>query len=215
MTTNNSTPLPLTAQTIPQRGTLLIQDAFTQTDLRHGLVDAAFLNEWVRTLFSECSEDPDIYGYETGKKWGELYYQFLSGHLAQNPSENLSKPQDYLKDEVTEQINTNFSYMGFGQFRITEGNKFYTIELKNPFILIPELTDGKQMAETLSGFFASLFSLFSGKELECIPVPPEEQADTLRFTISIKSVTEELLSQILQGKTFRDIAEAYNNRHLL
>ncbi len=207
--------MPLTAQTNPQRGTLLIQDAFTQTDQRHGLIDTAFLNDWVRILVSECSEEPDTYGYETGKKWGELYYSFLFGHLTQNPSDNLAKPQDYLKDEVIENINTNFSTMGIGQFRITEGNKFYTIELKNPYISIPGLTDGKQMVETLSGFFAALFSLFSGKELECIPVPPDENADRICFTISKKEITEELLSMILSGKTFGEIAETYNNRHLL
>lgn len=213
MTETPDRPYPLNVQTQTALGHVRIQDAFTQTDQRYGLVDAEFLNIWTIVLSETCADEPALYGYDSGKRWGESYYRFLEQHLPQQSG--LRSPQDFLKDDVIEHLNSNFSYMGLGQFRLTEGNKFYTIELKNPFITEPRLTDGKQMVETLSGFFASLFSLFSGKELECVPVPPEAKETDIRFLLSTPAIAGELLDLILKKKSFREIAELYHNQHLL
>ena len=214
MTTATDDSIALTVQTDISKGSLMIQDAFTQISQRHGLINADFLNILSDIFLSE-TDNSDVAWYETGKIWGQEYYIFISAFISANPQSNLTKPQDCLKDDLIENLNANFSYMGAGQFRLIEGNKYYVIELKNPFLLHPQLNCRDNLIVMLAGFFSVLMSRFAEKSLDCIPFNPEEDADTLRFAISTEKVIAELLNLITAKKSFRDIAEIYHNQHLL
>ncbi len=215
MTSSHELSSVLKHQNLTSQGALLIQDAFTQESNRHGIIDSDFLNTMSEVLLKKTGDGSDIIWYETGKKWGEIYYESISSHCERDSQDTDLRPQDFLKDDVIENLNTNFSYMGIGQFRLIEGNKYYVIELKNPFFLSPSLTAQDNLIVMMAGFFAVWFSRFSEKTLECIPFNPGDQPDVLRFAISTETVIGELLNLVMQKKPFAEIAELYHNQHML
>lgn len=149
------------------KGSLSLTDPFTQLPRRVGIVDMPFISRLQSLLWSENKDkavDPKLFFYEFGKSWGLEFYKNLNERIQQLKSKSISKPQDYLKDEFIECLNNYLSYSGIGQFRITEGNKFYVIELKHSVEWALEKSDGGQMNRILAGFLSALFSSISEKK---------------------------------------------------
>lgn len=188
-------------------------DPFTQTLIRSGLADQYFLSAMYMAL-SESSKKDAVEGQlaSIGNAWGKEFYLQLNNRIQENPSDNIHKPQDYLKDEFVEHLNSYFSYSGLGQFRITEGHKFYVISMNNPAILYIEKS--AIYIPLFAGFFSGLFSSVAAKELDCIPLTTANRQDQIHFALSIPAVINEIRTLQKSGKSEADILNQYNNQHL-
>lgn len=195
-------------------GDIHMADPFTQALVRCGLADQYFLSA-LHTALSESSKKDSFENQlaSIGKSWGKEFYIQLQDRIQQNPSDNIHKPQDYLKDEFVEHLNSCFSYSGLGQFRISEGHKFYVISLNNPAILYIEKS--AMYIPLFAGFFAGLFSSVAAKELDCAPLTTSNRQDQILFALSLPSVVGEIRELQKSGKSESDILSQYNNQHLL
>ncbi|MCK6542915.1 hypothetical protein L6Q79_09555 [bacterium] len=194
-------------------GSIALSDFFTPTARRIGIADHDFF-EALFSVFSENSTPDQTRErfYQFGADWGNSFLERLKTQLAQAGGEHASEPQALLKDEFVEHLNSNFSYLGVGQFRILEGNKFYIIDLKNPWRPSDE---HKQIyaSTSFAGFFSTLFSGIAGRALSStfLSNTPEHW----RFALSTTEVIEDIRTQINAGLTEADILTQYHNQHLL
>lgn len=198
-------------------GSLSLTDPFTQLPIRVGIADTAFVVRLQNLLHSELADtsvDPGTFFYEFGKSWGTAFYAHLTERIKQAGIESITQPQDYLKDEFIEHLNSHLSYTGIGQFRITEGNRFYIINLKNSVEFSLEEPHSTYMNSTLCGFFAALFSSLAGKELFCTPLSRTRTPDKNRFALSTEQVILEISEQTTSGKSEKEILALYGNQHL-
>lgn len=199
------------------KGSLSLTDPFTQLPRRVGIVDMPFISRLQSLLWAQNKDkavDPKLFFYEFGRSWGFEFYKNLNERIQQIKSESIRKPQDYLKDEFIEYLNNYLSYSGIGQFRITEGNKFYVIELKHSVEWALEKIDGDHMNRILAGFLSALFSSISGKRLSCTGFTDTHSPERNRFALSTEDVIEEIEQHLQSGKTEKDILAAYGNQHL-
>jgi hypothetical protein len=192
-------------------GSVEINDSFTQTSCRVGIVDLSFLGALESALAPLFADRADHEFYMLGKNWGEEFYATLQRRIDATKPEMIAKPQDYLKEEFVEHLNSYFSYTGLGQFRITEGNQFYVIDLKNSMNRAFE--NAQFFSRVFAGFFAGLFSPIAGKELACIQL--SESKEHYRFALSMNTVIEEIRNFAAQGLSEKDILSRYNNHHLV
>lgn len=198
-------------------GSLSLTDPFTQEPLRVGIVDMSFIMRLQSLLWEQNKDktgDPKIFFYAFGKSWGSEFYKNLSERIRQAGLESISEPQDYLKDEFIEHLNSYLSYAGIGQFRITEGNKFYVINVKNSVEWALEKPNDEYMNSILSGFLAALFSAISQKKLFCTSLSNTRSPDRNRFALSNEDVIGEIEKQLRSGKTEKEILAAYGNQHI-
>lgn len=196
-------------------GSLALADPFTRQPLRVGVVDMPFVARLTDLLWSaqtQPDKEPKTFFYDFGLSWGKEFYNNLSERIRKAAVESITKPQDYLKDEFTEYLNSYLSYAGVGQFRITEGNRFYVIELKNSVEYAIDKPYQDHWRYVISGFFAALFSSVAEKELFCIGLT--ESPDRNRFALSTSSVHGEIEEHLRKGKTEKEILAAYGNQHL-
>lgn len=194
-------------------GSIALSDFFTPTARRIGIADHDFF-ESIFSVFSENATPEQIteHFYQFGLDWGSAFLDRLKTQLKQAAGEHASEPKGLLKDEFVEHLNSNFSYLGVGQFRILEGNKFYIIDLKNPWRPSDE---HKQMyaSTCFAGFFSSLFSGIAGRSLGSTLL--SNTTERWRFAISTTEVIEDIRTQINAGLTEADILTQYHNQHLL
>jgi len=198
-------------------GSLSLTDPFTQQPLRVGIVDMPFIARLQDLLWKtnkDKTNDPKTFFYEFGKSWGTEFYKNLTERIQKTALESINKPQDYLKDEFVEHLNSYLSYAGIGQFRITEGNKFYVIELRNSVEWALDKTNGDHMNSILAGFLGALFSSISGKEIFCTSFSDTRSDDHNRFALSTKAIIGEIEDHLQNGKSEKEILAAYGNQHL-
>ncbi len=196
-------------------GSLTVNDPFTQMPLRVGIADLSFLTALQDLLIKESgSKETKEFFYAFGRCWGEEFYETLRMRLGQAKMESIGRPQDYLKDEFIEHLNSHLSYAGIGQFRITEGNKFYIINLKNAVECFIEKPNADHMNTMLCGFFAGLFSRISGKELACAALSKDRTAERNRFALSLPAVVGEIAELLNAGKSEKEVMTAFGNQHL-
>ncbi len=140
---------------------------------------------------------------ELGQIWGDVFYKSLEKKLKlQEPP---LTPKELLKEEFIENLNSYLSYTGIGQFRISEGNRFYIIELKNPVSV--------RNSDMFSGFFKSLFSSLSERPLSVKPFSPNN--DTLRWYLTTEEGIAEIDDLRKSGASDEKILEVYQNTHLI
>ena len=192
-------------------------DPFTQQPLRIGIVDIPFilrLQDLLWDAAKEKAEDPGVFFYDFGQHWGTEFYKELSERIGPAGHQSVSKPQDFLKDEFIEHLNSYLSYTGIGQFRITEGNKFYVINLKNSIDVGLDKPHAENMNVILSGFFGALFSAISSSKLKCTGLSVERSADRNRFALSTGLIIEDIKVRLRNGASEQNILAAYGNQHL-
>ena len=198
-------------------GSLSLTDPFTQLPLRVGIADLTFMVRLQNLLHEELTDQsvhPENFFYEFGRNWGTEFYNHLADRIKQAGIESISQPQDYLKDEFIEHLNSYLSYTGFGQFRITEGNRFYIINLKNSVEFSLDEPHSAYMNSILCGFLGALFSSLSGKTISCAPLSVSRTADKNRFALSTEQIILEIKEHAASGKTEKEILAIYGNQHL-
>ena len=198
-------------------GSLSLTDPFTQLPVRVGIADLAFMIRLQNLLYTELAEksaDPGAFFYEFGKSWGMEFYDQLSERIKRAGIDSISQPQDFLKDEFIEHLNSYLSYSGMGQFRITEGNKFYIVNIKNSVEFSLDAPHSDYMNSTLCGFLAALFSSLAGREIFCSPLSGTKTPDRNRFALSTNQVIREITEHAASGKTEKEILALYGNQNL-
>lgn len=199
----------------PSHGRLELLDTFTQTLDRVVLVDPGFLTSVFQAILEHDRPNPaslpqNLF-YDLGVHWGGKIYDELQQRLAKSkgPAPRL---EDFIKDEFVENLNNFFSYSGLGQFRITEGNRFYMVDLKSsPFeALEPAI---RSLADTMiAGFFSGLLSKIAAIPFHVVPVKTEAG---IRFILSTPAVIDEIRELLGSGKTFAEIAGQFDNHHFV
>ncbi len=192
-------------------GSVQINDSFTQTGCRVGIVDPSFLAALESALAPFITDRAEREFYRIGKHWGEEFYTALQRRIAETKPEMIARPQDYLKEEFVEHLNSYFSYTGMGQFRITEGNHFYVVDLKNAMDRGFERT--QFICRMFAGFFAGLFSRIAEKDLACVQL--SESKELHRFALSSDETIREIRDRLAQGTLEKDILSQYSNQHLI
>lgn len=192
-------------------GSVQINDSFTQTGCRVGIVDPSFLGALESALAPFITDRAEQEFYRIGKNWGEEFYAALERRIAETKPEMIAKPQDYLKEEFVEHLNSYFSYTGMGQFRITEGNRFYVVDLKNA--MDRGFEHAQFFCRVFAGFFAGLFSRIAEKDLACIQL--SESKEHHRFALSSDRTIQEIRERLAQGTPEKDILSQYSNQHLI
>jgi len=197
------------------RGRLELLDTFTATSERAILVDPGFLTSLFQAVLESYQAGqapvPQSLFYDLGAHWGHEMFDTLESRLAHKTGP-ATRLQDFIKDEFVEHLNNFFSYSGLGQFRITEGNRFYIIDLKSsPF---ESLEPGiRSLTNTMiAGLFSGLLSKIASSPFHVVPVKTD---DGVRFVLSTSAVIDEIRGQMDAGKTFSEIAQAFDNRHFV
>lgn len=197
------------------QGRLELLDTFTRTLDRAVLVDPGFLTSVFQALLEHAQSAPagvpqNLF-YDLGVHWGETVYDDLQQRLSKTdgPAPRL---EDFIKDEFVENLNNFFSYSGLGQFRITEGNRFYMVDLKSsPFeTLDPAI---RSLADTMiAGLFSGLLSKIAATVFHVVPV---ETDSGVRFILSTSGVITEIRGLLDAGKTFAEVARQFDNHHFV
>lgn len=197
-----------------ETGRLEIHNAFTGFAERAMLVDPGFLT----SLFQAVLEIPGLpkHGadmfYDFGISWARQMAAGIEAKIALSPTAPAHRLKDFIKDEFVEHLNHFFSYSGLGQFRITEANRYYVVDLRNsPF----DQMDAAMRPATnalMSGFFAGLFSSVSGRELTVVPIFHESD---VRYLLTTDEFASQLRQHMTDQDSFADIAAAYDNPHLI
>lgn len=196
-------------------GGLWLQNSFTGTSIRTGIADAYLIRAMQTVINDYFTPDSAGWWHRLGVSWAGMIYRQIETALLEQPREGVTKPQDILKEDFVETINRYFSFSGIGQFRITEGNRFYVIDIKNPFIFNIQVEEPTFFVSLLCGFFDGLFSELSGKSLQTILLSDASDKEKLRFAISTTEIIGELNKLKSQGKCEKEILEAYKNQHIL
>lgn len=187
-------------------GSILTEDPFTGSLLRLAIADHAL----VASMFKSLGGNHEAHA--CGTLWGQLFYAVLASLIESAKMITVRTPRDFLKEEFVEHLNAQFSYAGLGQFRITEGNKYYMIDLHNP--APKDWPDGPRTFQALmAGFFSELFSRLADKPLVCLPL--EGDGSRWRFALSRHDVIEEVRGMVDSGRSLPDIHRHYKNDHLI
>ena len=198
-----------TVQIDGQSGTLTLTDPFTQQTRRLALADGTFL----KVLFKKLGSSAASYDY--GVQWGRRVYADLTATLHEHPIASVSRPEEYLKDEFVEMLNSRMSYTGLGQFRITEGNHFYVVDLRNAIVCDLKDTAKTSFNMLMAGFLAGLLGKLAAKDLTCVPLSSDPSPEKNRFALCLSKDAEDLRKRVASGKSDADILSDFKNGHIL
>jgi predicted hydrocarbon binding protein len=200
-------------------GSVVAADPFTQTISRIGIVDPSFLRALIQALqLAHRTGDrgeSDTQFYELGLTWGYQFHEVLESRIKAAQLETVREAEDFLKEEFIEDLNSYFSYAGTGQFRITEGNKFYLIELKNSVFQSLDQAETNGMIAVMAGFFAGLFSRLAHKTLACTVLADDRETQSARYALSNETIVNEIRAALQSGQDEKAILTAYRNQHMI